>query len=50
MALCELALARELGLAWWYPGFLVEDCPKMAYKARYRPCQVLRDGVWRDRA
>lgn len=48
MALAELAWARGEDLDWWYPGFWVPGCAKMAYKARYRPHQVLDEGEWRD--
>lgn len=48
MALAEIAWARGEGLDWWYPGFWVPGCAKMAYKARYRPHQVLDEGEWRD--
>ncbi|MBN8527176.1 MAG: arginyltransferase [Planctomycetes bacterium] len=46
MALAEIAEAARRGLRWWYPGYWVPGCAKMAYKARFRPAQVLRDGVW----
>ena len=47
-ALQELDLARRLGLDWYYPGFWVENCPTMAYKARLGPCELLgTDGRWR---
>jgi len=43
-----LALARRLGKTWAYFGFYVAGCPSMAYKARFRPCEILGpDGVWR---
>jgi arginine-tRNA-protein transferase len=41
-------LARELGKPWAYFGYYVQDCPSLAYKARFHPCEVLgEDGVWR---
>lgn len=46
MALAELAFCRQQGLRWWYLGFLVRDSPKMAYKARFLPQEVLEDGAW----
>ena len=36
--LIEIRLAREWGLAWYYPGYYIEDCPAMNYKAAFRPC------------
>ena len=47
MALAELAQARALGLTWWYPGFYVDGCAKMAYKRRFGPNELLVDGSWR---
>jgi arginine-tRNA-protein transferase len=47
-ALVEIDLAGRLGLAWYYPGFWVRSCPKMAYKTAFRPCELLgTDGQWR---
>jgi arginyl-tRNA--protein-N-Asp/Glu arginylyltransferase len=50
MALAELDWCVANHRRWWYLGFLVEGCAKMAYKGRYRPCEVLVDGRWRRRA
>lgn len=46
LALAEIAEASARGLRWWYPGFLVAGCAKMAYKARFGPAEVLIDGRW----
>lgn len=46
MAMAEIAFCREQQLRWWYLGFLVRDSPKMAYKARYLPQEVLENGQW----
>ncbi|KAI8949541.1 arginine-tRNA-protein transferase [Xylaria longipes] len=40
-ALREIALAREGGYRWWYPGFYIHTCPKMRYKMDYSPQQIL---------
>ncbi|KAK4154255.1 arginine-tRNA-protein transferase, partial [Chaetomidium leptoderma] len=40
-ALREIALAREAGYRWWYPGYYVHNCPKMRYKIEYKPQYVL---------
>jgi arginine-tRNA-protein transferase len=48
-ALAELQWARESGIPHYYLGYWVRDCGAMAYKADYRPCEVLcGDGVWRE--
>lgn len=48
-SLAEILTARSWGLAFYYPGFWVADSPKMAYKSRLRPFEVLgTDGQWRE--
>ena len=39
--------ARVLGLPYVYLGYWVPESAKMAYKARFRPSEVLAGGVWR---
>ena len=39
--------ARALGLGYVYLGYWVPESPKMAYKARFRPVEVLSGGTWR---
>ena len=39
--------ACELGLPYVYLGYWVPESRKMAYKARFRPSEVLARGVWR---
>jgi arginyl-tRNA--protein-N-Asp/Glu arginylyltransferase len=46
MALAELTWARAAGMVWWYPGFYVAGCAKMAYKARFGPAELLTDQGW----
>jgi arginine-tRNA-protein transferase len=38
---------RELGLPYVYLGYWVPESRKMAYKARFRPSEVLTGGIWR---
>lgn len=43
-----IELARRLEKQWAYFGFYVEGCGSLAYKARFRPCEVMAvSGVWR---
>ena len=47
-AMREIAWAREQGLEHWYAGYWIKTCGTMAYKSRFRPCEVLQtDGRWR---
>lgn len=38
---------RELGLPYVYLGYWVPESRKMAYKARFRPSEILMGGSWR---
>jgi leucyl-tRNA---protein transferase len=42
--------ARELRIPYVYLGYWVPESRKMAYKARFRPSEVLAKGVWRSLA
>jgi arginine-tRNA-protein transferase len=39
--------AKALDLPYVYLGYWVPESRKMAYKARFRPCEVLSHGTWR---
>lgn len=38
--LAEFSIAKRLGMAYYYPGYYIEDCRTMNYKSRFRPCEV----------
>ncbi len=40
--LCEIDLARKLGLSHVYLGYWIAACPSMSYKNRFRPFEVLQ--------
>jgi arginine-tRNA-protein transferase len=42
----ESTILRSLGKRWYYLGFWVVSCKKMAYKAGFRPHQIAKDGEW----
>ena len=39
--------AKSLGLPYVYLGYWVPESRKMAYKARFRPAEILSGGTWR---
>jgi leucyl-tRNA---protein transferase len=46
----QLDLAVATGREWLYLGFWLEGHPKMAYKARFGPAEILRAGRWQPLA
>jgi len=44
--LWQIRQCRELDLPWLYLGYWIRDSRKMAYKAGFRPVQMLVDGHW----
>ena len=39
-------MAQALGLPYLYLGYWIEASPKMAYKAKFRPIEILQQGRW----
>lgn len=48
--LWQISQARELKLDHLYLGYWIAESPKMAYKAGFRPHQILENGAWVDAA
>jgi arginine-tRNA-protein transferase len=46
--LSQIRIARERNIPNVYLGFWIAGHPKMDYKSRFRPLEVLRDGRWVD--
>ncbi len=42
----QIEQTRRLGLPHLYLGYWIAESPKMAYKAQFGPCELLRDGRW----
>jgi arginyl-tRNA--protein-N-Asp/Glu arginylyltransferase len=42
----QLEQCRALRLPYLYLGYWIEESTKMAYKARFRPVEMLRGGRW----
>lgn len=47
MILTHIAMCEEEDLPYLYLGYWVPDSPKMAYKARFRPCETLTHIGWK---
>jgi len=47
MILTHIDLCRDLGMPYLYLGYWVPDSPKMSYKARFRPAEILTYAGWK---
>ena len=46
MILDHIRIAKEIGLKHLYLGYLIEDSPKMRYKAQFSPLEYFANGKW----
>jgi len=44
--LWQISQCQQLNLPWLYLGYWIEESPKMAYKALFKPAQHRIDGQW----
>ena len=44
--LWQIELCRQLQLPFLYPGYWIEQSPKMSYKANFKPLQALQNESW----
>jgi leucyl-tRNA---protein transferase len=44
--LWQIDQVKNLELDYLYLGYWIEDSPKMAYKANFRPCEAYQSGEW----
>ena len=42
----EIELTASVGLKYYYLGYYIEESPRMVYKGRFHPHEILENGVW----
>lgn len=42
----QIQMAKRNQRKWLYLGYWLSGCQKMAYKSRFRPCEVYANGEW----
>lgn len=47
--LWQIEQAHQLQAAHVYLGYWISESPKMAYKSKFQPCQILKHGLWQDK-
>ena len=45
--LWQIQQVRDRGLKHLYLGYWIKDCQKMAYKAQFKPYELMLNGIWR---
>lgn len=45
--LAEIGETRRRELPFYYTGYYIAECPKMAYKGKFHPRELLTQGLWR---
>lgn len=43
----EIKKCSALGLQYYYLGYYIKESPKMVYKGRFAPYELLEQGIWR---
>ncbi len=44
--LAEIKQCEAMGLDYYYLGYYIGECSRMAYKGRFQPYETLENGIW----